>query len=320
MIRNGQTVAFPFSEEVNLAGIYTPSLIGNPRPKGMIVSEDGLIYIAMAHTVSNSFRHGGGIWCLNPTTGRLYLKHAIGSWVNTSYGEQRTSLGGLYPIPYSASAGGFLVGGFYNNNNVNSDRSAIWILDTFTSTTANRGYFITQFIPSNEVRDFWDSLWVRFNKFITATNRIVVKAKGVRSLRSASFALEVSITWVDATSFTVTLGATDDPLAVGDEVEVINGVNSGTLSHILTIVGNHAAVQTITIDETLTASTNSARARFDRWKKLGVISSTSKYEDNVNVGIDSSFIQFKVEMRGPVSEMEISDLIVNSKPSIVNKK
>ncbi len=79
-------------------------------------------------------------------------------------------------------------------------------------------------------------------------------------------------------------------------------------------------MQTITIDETLTASTNTARARFDRWKKLGTISSTAKYEEVVNIGVDSSFIQFKVELRGPVAEMEIGELVVNTRPSINAKR
>ena len=128
--------------------------------------------------------------------------------------------------------------------------------------------------------------------------------------------IQATITWNSTTTFTVTLNSSADSLQVGDEVEVVNGGNSGYLAHITVISGAHGALQTITIDETVTTSSGTATARFDRWKKLGTISSTSVYEQFVNVGIDSSFIQFKVEMRGSAREMEIAELIVTSKPSI----
>ncbi len=322
MVRGGKIVAFPcYFEPHNGWWIILSNLAPSIRQRGMTVGEDGLIYIAAEQSRLNSFRQGGGIWCLNPLTGRLYLKHAIGSWANTSFGEQRTKPGALFSLPTGGYTADMLIGGTYNNNNVNFDRTAIWTLSSAADTTASRGYFITQYIHSGEVRDFWDTLWLKFQRFATSTNRIVVKARGVKSIKDTNtFPIEASIAWVNATSFTVTLAATDDALAVGDEVEIINGVNSGCLAHISAISGAHAAVQTITIDETLTASTNTARARFDRWKKLGTISSTAKYEEVVNIGVDSSFIQFKVELRGPVAEMEIGELVVNTRPSINAKR
>lgn len=316
MVRNGEVVAFPmFMESENYFG--TDSIY----PRGMAIGADGLIYITVNH-YNGAYKQGGGVWCLNPTTGRLYLKYATSSAVNTTYGEQITQLGGIYSITDRVyPTVGFLIGGGFVNNNLNFDRSAIWSLSALSSTTANRGYFITQYILSSEAKEFWDTLWIHFRRFKTTANRIVVKARGVRPLVNASYApLDANITWVNATSFTTTLNANDDALAVGDEVEVLEGDNAGTLSHITTIVGNHGAAQTITVDETLTASTNVARARFDRWKKVGVISSSTKYEDNVNIGIDSSYVQFKVEMRGPAAEMQISHLFVNSHPQTLNKK
>ena len=323
MVRNGQVIALPvFEEQGNALGITNNALIDGIAPRGMTKGEDGLIYIAVKNPTRGSYRNGGGIWCLNPVSGRLYLKYGLGGWTNTTYGEQRTFPGGIHAVPSgSGLVPSLLVGGKYNINDVNADGSAIWVLVDLTSSTATRGYFITQWIPASDVKDFWDSMWLRFRRFITATNRIVAKARGVRPLiTSFNEPLEASITWVNATSFTVQLGASDDALAVGDEVEVINGVNSGTLAHISTISGVHAAVQTITIDETLTASTNAGRARFDRWQKLGIISDANVYEAPLNIGIKSSEVQFKVEMRGPASEMSLSDLIINSDVSVHNKK
>ena len=272
-----------------------------------------------------SYRQGGGVWCLNPITGRLYNKYSLGQWSNgnTDFGQQRPAdAGAIYQLPFASTPRSFLVAGNAHVNFGTTDKNAIWALALYENSTALRGYFITQFIPSNDVKDTWDTMWIRFKRFITATNRIVVKARGVRSLFGSPSYLpsEATITWTGATTFTVTLAAADDALAVGDEVEVVAGDNAGTLSHITNISGAHAALQTITIDETLTASTNAARARFDRWKKLGTISSTTKYEEFLPIGIDSSFIQFKVELRGPSAEMEIQDLIVNYKPNIHNER
>lgn len=320
MTRNGQVVAFPCYFEENAWSVVLSNIVTPVRARGMVLAEDGLIYIAVQHPNNNSFRHNGGIWCLNPLTGRLYQKHSIGNIANTSYGEQRTTLGALFPIPSGSYQSKFLIGGTYNNNSVSFDRFGIWVMENLTSTTATRGHVITQFIHSNEIRNFWDSIWLRFQKFLTTSNRIVVKARGIKPLKNtAVYPVEATITWVNATSFTVTLVAADEALAVGDEVEIINGDNSGATAHITAISGSHTASQTITIDETLTASTNVAQARFDRWKKLGTISS-AKYEDVLNVGIDSNFIQFKIELRGPAVEMSITDLILNSNTSINTTK
>lgn len=303
MSRNGQTVAFPiFEEQGNFFEV----------PKRGMASGDGLVYIHAAHPNATSYRQTAGIWCLNPTTGRLYPKHQIGQWGDTDYGEQAVSdVGALYSLPTTAATSRtLLIGGATITNLAGAAQSGIWVLDNAISSTATRGYFITQYIPASDVQDFFDTLWVRFKRFATTTNRIVIKARGVRPLMGATTLVnQANITWTGTTTFTVTLGATADALAIGDEVEVVSGDNAGLLAHITVISGAHAAQQTITIDETAVSSTAIGTARFERWKKLGIISDASKYEDSVNVGITSSFVQFKVELRGPYLELEVSDLL-----------
>ena len=325
MVRNGQEVAFPCAEDLGrvLSSGSDTSFAISIAPRGIVVAEDGLININVAQAGAQSFRHSAGIWSLNPTTGRLYNKYSLGRWGDSvDYGQQIiNTIGGLYWVPSAVSSRNLLAGARIRTTASAGLQTGIWLQELITSTTPTRGYFITQFVPSNEVRDMWDSLWVRFRRFITTGSQIIVKARGTRSLYLANrLPLEATITWTSGTTFTLTLAAADDSLVVGDEVEVINGVNAGILAHITTISGNHAAVQTITIDETVTTGSSTSLARFDRWRKLGTISNTDKYEDCLNIGIQSSFIQFKIEMRGLASEMEISDLIVNSTPSVYNKK
>lgn len=321
MVRDGQKIAFPVSEEQS-------GQVTDIKPRGMTVAEDGLIYMNVRHSGatgtagSMSYRQASGIWCLNPISGRLYNKHAIGQW-DTDVGAQRVNdVGAIQSLNPSNSTRTFVVGGSYLSN-ATTGNAGIWTLEAPTSSTVNRGYFITQYIPSVNVKDWWDTVWIKFKRFTTAANRIIVKGRGsgVIGLKNASYEpLDATITWASTTTFTVTLAAGDDALAVGDEVEVLGGDNAGYLAHITTIAGAHAAAQTITIDETVNNSTATALARFERWEKLGTISSITTYEDVVSSGIRGSFIQYKVELRGPYQELELESMTVSYEPDIFNKR
>lgn len=318
MMRNGQKIGFPIKhDDVALFSLGTP--------RAMTVGTDGLVYINAPRPNQSIYNQGSGIWCLDPQTGRFYSKYSLGQWGGSDFGQTFHTQGGIFTLESGISSGSFLIGGLVAKNILNDYRAKIYTLTSPSSTTALRGYFITQFIHSSEIKDFWDSLWLRFRRFTTSTNRIIVKAKGTRSLAvngsSGMRLLQADITWTSTTTFTVTLGAANDALAVGDEVEVTGGDNAGTLSHITAISGAHAALQTITIDETMpVSSTSVSTALFDRWKKIGVISDASIYEANIPIGINSSFIQFKVELRGPTEELVIDDLIVNNKPNVYIQK
>lgn len=325
MIRNGQKISFPIVDEEGNSLLHTVgngAFNGSPRPRGMAVEGD-LIYINIRRPINQSYRQFGGIWCLNPATGRLYVKYALGQWGSLDWGQiTPTTAGAIFPLAPGALSRTMLFGGEVTGDVLSARKSFIWVLENNSTLTATKGYFVTQYIHSDEVKDFWDTLWIRFKPFLTSTNRIVVKARGTRPLTGGSNrqCTIYNITWTSGSTFTTTLSASDDALVVGDEVEVIEGDNAGSLAHITTISGAHGAVQTITIDETLNVSANSSRVIFDRWKKLGTISSQSVQEHSLNIGINSSFIQFKVEMRGPAIEMEINDMIVNSTPQIYSKK
>lgn len=325
MVRNGQQVVFTMIDDMGASlttGADTAMAV-SVFPRGMVVGEDGLIYINAAESNIMSQRYGAGIWCLNPSSGRLYNKHSLGRWGDsTDYGHQDLQApGGLYWVPSGVSTRNLLAGGIINTTATAGNQAGIWLLEAPTSTTLTRGHFITQFISSDGIKDFWDILWLRFRRLMTAGSSIIVKGRGVRPLVLANRRpLSATITWTSTTTFTLTLAAADDSLSVGDEVEVLNGVNAGYLAHITTISGNHAAIQTITIDETVTTASSTSTARFERWKKLGTITSTSVYEQFVNTGIDSSFIQFKVELRGLANEMEFTEMIANHEPSINIKR
>lgn len=323
MIRNGQKIALPLPDGASLVSGKDTSMVVSVAPRGMTVGEDGLIHINAKQATVEGERYAAGIWCLDPLTGRLYNKMSLGRWGDsTDYGHKKIAkAGGLHYVSSTISSRNLLAGGTINTTATAGDQTGIWLAEAETSTTATRGYFITQFIPSSEIQDTWDSMWMIFKRFMTSGSQVILKARGTRSLFLANRSpLSATVTWTSGTTFTLTLAAADDSLAVGDEIEVINGVNAGYTAHITTISGNHAALQTITIDETVPTGSSTSVVRFDRWKKLGIISNTSKYEDTVNIGLKSSFLQIKAEIRGLANEQEIARMIVNYNTNIGNEK
>ena len=323
MIRNGQEVAFPLPEGASLVSGDDTDMLVSVAPRGMTISEDKKILINVKNATVSSDRFSAGIWSLDPLTGQLYNKTALGQWGDSvDYGHQRiATAGGLYWVPSSVSSRNILAGGITNTTDTAGAETGIWLQEAETSTTPTKGYFITQYIPSDNIKEAWDTIWLKFQRFITSGSQFTVKARGTRPLLLANRRpLQGDITWVSATTFTLTLASGDDALAVKDEVEVLNGTNAGRISHIITITGNHASQQTITIEDTMTTSSGSSVAYFERWKKVGTISNADRYEGNVSVGIESSFIQLKVVIEGLASEMELSEMILNSDPSIKVKK
>ena len=324
MVRDGQTVAFPTVETLGTTmttGTDTAAATAI-HPRGITVGEDGLVYLNVGFSAVSNPKTSSGIFALNPMSGQLYHKHSLGRWGDsTDYGAQLVSgLGGLYWVPNNVSTRSLLAGGRILTDATTST-NGVWLLEDRTTTTPTRGYFVTQYIQAEDVKESWDIIWARFKRFMSSTNSIIIKARGTRDLSlSNGNILTATITWTSGTTFTVTLAAADDSLQVGDEVEVYGGGNSGYLAHITTISGAHAALQTITNDETVPTTSGTSIARFDRWKKIGTITDANVYEKFLNIGIDSSFIQFKVEMRGPAHEMELAGLVAVSKQSIQLEK
>ncbi len=323
MIRNGQKICFPFYEETGNAFSISTSQIPI-APRGMAVTDDGLILINVNEPSSASQRQLGGVWCLDPIQGRLYLKHSFNT-ATGDFGQQYIDApGALKSISAGASPSSdayLLGGGRMFSDYSGTTMKAIWSINRGYSSTVRRGSFITQYVPSDNISDMWDTVWIQLSAFRSASDIVIIKARGVNPLLDASRrALQKTIAWTAATTFTVTLAAGDDALAVGDEIEVVAGKNAGVLAHITVISGAFGAMQTITIDESVTTASGNSLCRFDRWKKLGIINSTTKYSVPQNIGITSSFIQLKVELRGPATDFDVKSLIINPETQQKTKK
>lgn len=320
MIRNGQVIALPtYAEE----GYYIN--YGDILPRGMTVTDNGLVLInvGLGSTTNFPTRYNGGIWCLNPLSGNFYKKYSLGQGTDTEtvYGHQNTTDVGAI----KAVSGGsilFIAGGQVGEGGVAGEVFyRVWTLSRGWISLNRRGYFLTQFVYSDNISEMWENIWLKFSKFRATGSKIIIKAKGVNSLLDENRRVfNEEITWTSGTTFTITLAANDDALAVGDEVEILGRNNAGVLAHITEITGNHAALQTITIDETVLKTSGTSKATFDRWKKIGVIDSNTKYFAPLNIGIQSSFIQFKIELRGPATDYNIKQVTNLFKPQTIKKK
>lgn len=325
MIREGQKICFPFYEELGNSFVISTSVLPI-KPKGMTVSDDGLIYLNVQEPSIASQRQLGGIWCLNPIIGRLYSKYSLSySGGDSDFGQQIISAPGaikaLNPIDLISVSSYLLAGAQVYSSYTGTQVKGIWALHRSYDSTVRRGFFITQYVPSSNITDLWDTVWLKLSAFKSATSQAIIKARGLNPMLDANKrSLQKTITWTATNTFTVTLAGGDDALAVGDEIEVLGGKNAGVLAHITVISGAHNALQTITIDETVTGISGGSLCRFDRWKKLGIINDTSKYAVPQNIGITSSFVQFKVELRGPATDFDVKSLIINPEAQQKGKK
>lgn len=324
MIRNSQKISFPFFEEIGNSWINTTSI----KARGMTVTEDGLIYLNVGEPSVQSQRQLGGVWCLNPDEGRLYLKHTLSyAGGDSDFGQQiyvtPGAIKAVNPTDEGPSNSSYLLtGGQIHSNYGTALPVGIWALNRSYGSTVRRAYFITQYVPSDDITDAWDTIWLRLSAFRSASSQVIIKARGVNPLLDGTNRrqIEKQITWTSSTTFTATLSAADDIVQVGDEIEVIGGKNAGILAHFTVISGTQGNLQTFTIDETVTNTSGVSLARFDRWKKLGIINDTSKYAVPQNIGITSSFIQFKVELRGPATDFDVKSLIINPEKQQKAKK
>lgn len=275
---------------------------------------DGTNWDVASHNGTHEETIPSGIWEYTPETG-LYHKHSIthnkASDTVTDYGQARIfGVGGLSEVIVATSPittdGSFLAGvSYYTSATVTT--SGIFYNNAL-DTVQKAGYLVTPKIFSQNLEDSWNKLVVRFRRFLNSTDKIVVKYR----TEDDAFT-EATITYASTTTFTVTLASTDRALVVGDEVEIVQGVGAGRVAHITVISGAHAASQTITVDETITgATTQTAKARFQTWKKIASYNSQSDEMQNFPVPEHSAWVQIKVFMIW-TGKNEIHDLLLLNK-------
>lgn len=283
------------------------------RPRGMM-SKEGLVHISVSSDPTNGTvpkRMNAGVWVYNPETDNLYHKYSFSLYDGSTdfdFGQLYASEGGA--LLDVAGSDGFFASSTVYTAYSGSTQSSIHLLTSFQNS--GRGYFVTTRMTTAEAQQMWSKIWAKFKKFTISSNRIIVKARGEDPYETSSNLrpYTATITWVSTTSFT---GVLPTGVAVGDEVEILAGHNAGVCTHItvLSATPDGAATITVTVDAVPYASTSAALARFDNWKKLGTVSSTSvKRQDYGMKGINSEFAQLKIEFFG--AYMEFDEAIIES--------
>lgn len=229
-----------------------------------------------------------GVWEYDPDIG-LYHKYSasytsLGSNTITDYGQNRLSaVGGLSEMKLSnpnAAATGDILAGIKTYTNLTDTNVGVFTNDTFdavTGTTGQKatqafGYSVTTKIRAAKLLDAWKKLFVLHEKFLTATDRIIVKGRS-----STVLPTEATITWTSTNSFTTSTDVS--AYAVGDEIEVTQGTGGGLCAHITALQVGSGPSYIITLDETFTGATGTGKARFQKWRKIGEVQDTGTNKD-----------------------------------------
>lgn len=310
---------------------------------------DGTLVKIFVSAPQFSTRMRSGIWIYDQKNDNLYHHASISDYDDTTaridFGQGIIAASG--PIFNTGDpTNRTIIGALHYKSYTGTTQVALHYFASGNSKVAasTRGYFVSPIIPATEVQDIFQKLWLKFRQFAHGDNRVIVKFRTVDPLFSASQSIGFlgkpvqpsnPAIWVSDTHFRIdSPNSVPAEVRVGHEVEVMAGRNSGCLFHITAITDtNGAAVTTpsdtttvdISVDEAApSGDTFQSLVRFDNWTKIDIISDTSiSFHEFTLPGADTNgnalnagdFVQFKVELRGRL--MEIDEYQVVSKPSII---
>lgn len=291
---------------------------------------DGKIHIflkaSMNGTVNSILENfSSGIWCYTPGTG-LYCKYTVGQYRSTDleWGSRIISAAGPL-IETDLQHGRFLAGGMIFPTDSGSSADPVLLYSKGTSTANQRGQFITSqfhvpdlqtmYIHMKIVRSLWDAVSYSFERFVNATDMLIIKMRTNKDpLRTFQQLGPSAITWTSTTTFTSTSSVLANAV-VGNEIEFSCGKGAGATAHISSISLN-AGTYTVTLDEAIPNISNNDKgeAYLNNWIKISVTNVQTLEEKVSQIAKNSSFIQFKVEMRGTATSPELKDLTASYQP------
>lgn len=237
-----------------------------------------------------------GVWAYNPTNG-LYHKYSFSLYnytagTQTDFGQYKISkVGAIENFKLSTNTDGtFIAGAEYYTDATTTAIGAF--IDNSLDTVIKGAYFITPKILSTNLVDTWQKIRIKYKKFLSASDKIVLKYR-----TEYEDTVEATITWTSTTTFTVpntsVVVSNYWTAGTGNEVEVIAGTGAGMCSHITNAV-LAGGTWTVTVDETHTGATGTSIARFNNWNKIGDIDDQLENYCELPMGADATWIQLKV--------------------------
>ncbi|TXG77121.1 hypothetical protein E6Q11_03350 [Candidatus Dojkabacteria bacterium] len=319
-----QLARLPFYIDQDYEMLGSLTLNAGALPRGMVAVDDYLFIFLINTLYKNRAPTSlpifpGGVYQYHPDFG-LAHRYSISASTQasiTDYGQTFIDTPGMIMPLMEAqtigdnallSRGSRLFAGTRTTN-------ASLLTDTYLCSVTSgesRGAFTTCKIPTQDITSINQKLYLKWKNMYNSTDKIVVKYRNEErqnlpiSINPNAFA----ITWTSSTTFTASSTNTNIALArVGDEVEVISGGGSGSLAHI-TAIGTVDTTYTITLDETIVGVSNGDRAGviIDNWIKAKTITNDNiDGYDEVVVGTEAKWVQFKIELRGE-NEIQIEEL------------
>jgi len=231
-----------------------------------------------------------------------------------AYGQNRVSRVGALYIAKDDSAAATANGTMLLGAQIYSDATTtkeIIAYDDSNDAVQKYGYIVTSKIYSQNIQEAWQKIYARFKKLLDSGDSITIKYR-VNDVAPT----QATITWVDTDTFTTTTDVS--AYVAGDEVEILQGDGAGKCAHISSISVN-AGTYTVNLDDTFTGvTTNTAKARFQKWVKAGVCTDQTVKWYNYPLGVSDTWIQFKVCMQF-TGKNELDDLILINEPQQLAK-
>ncbi len=241
--------------------------------------------------------------------GTLYHKYSFS--YNTIGGTQTDSgqlriktAGALYNTPdligfTDVQKGNFLAGcAFY------SDATTVGygvFTDNYYDTEQKAGFFSTVQIRPQNFEDIWQKITSLYTP--SSAFQFVWKYRTVRTEP-----VDFTITWTSTTTFTTTQSG----IVEGDEITIMNGKGGGRVAHVTGTPTFSTPNYTVTLDEAITGVTGTAKARLQKWKKIGIINNINRFYQEVVIGQPSTLIELKCAMLA-TGEATIDEIILDNK-------
>lgn len=179
----------------------------------------------------------------------------------------------------------------------------------------SRGYFVTPKVSSNNVEDVYQNLFIRYSALKT-TDSIIVKYKNkdcvglpVTTPQGRS-STNNQCSWTSSTVFTTTADLSDAKTVfdagVELECEVLSGAGAGVMEKITNLTES-SGTYTVTLENAVDGASSGryCDVKIDNWTHLKTITSSDGGNyDEMGVDTPSSWIKFKVELRGVDTTIE----------------
>ena len=139
-------------------------------------------------------RWRSGVHVLNTQNKNLYHSMGFGehatAGTDINYASHCSAVGAITKLQTGdvtvASAGVYIGGATWQASAVTGIYEQVRSGNQTSNAGRNRGYFITPYIPIQDVEGFWQALWVKFKKFVNSNNRIIVRWRTSEPLFNAS--------------------------------------------------------------------------------------------------------------------------------------